>query len=212
MNNLVSNVEKLKKSDVSNIVNQRLNEFSNFENKPNEDWYSELCFCLLTANSRAKSAIVIQNNLGYEGFSSLSQETISKAIRLNKHRFHNNKAKFICESRKYQNIKEIIKKITKDKSEIEAREWLVENVKGLGYKEASHFLRNTGSKNIAILDRHILNLMVENKIISKKPKSLTKNIYLEIENKFNELADNLKMSPAELDIYMWYIKTGEVLK
>ena len=69
-----------------------------------------------------------------------------------------------------------------------------------------------GYGNLAILDRHILNLMVENEYIENKPKSLNKKIYLEIEGKFNEIAKELGMSNAELDLYMWYMKTGVVLK
>ena len=92
-----------------------------------------------------------------------------------------------------------------------AREWLVKNVKGIGYKEASHFLRNVGYKNLAILDRHILNLMDEEGLI-EKPKSLTRKNYLEIEKKFIALSKRLKMSAAELDLHMWHMKTGEVLK
>ena len=73
-------------------------------------------------------------------------------------------------------------------------------------------MRNVGYTNLAILDRHILNLMVENGYIENKPKSLNKKTYLEIEEKFNEIARELGMSSAELDLYMWYMKTGEVLK
>jgi len=83
---------------------------------------------------------------------------------------------------------------------------------GLGYKEASHFLRNTGSKNVAILDRHILALMHSHKLIAEIPKPLNKNKYLEIEQKFNQLASKLNMTPARLDLAMWYLKTGKVLK
>ncbi|MFA5993077.1 MAG: N-glycosylase/DNA lyase [Candidatus Pacearchaeota archaeon] len=205
---LISQIESLKNSPIREIVEKRLNEFEKLGEGDNKNWYSELCFCILTANSRAASAMRIQNQVGAMGFLMSPKENIAHVIRLNKHRFHNNKAKFICEARKYSNIKDILK----DKTEIDAREWLVENVKGLGYKEASHFLRNVGNKNIAILDRHILNLMVENKLLDIKPASLNKKNYLEIEKKFNELADQLKMSMAELDLYMWYMKTGVVLK
>jgi len=95
--------------------------------------------------------------------------------------------------------------------EFEAREWLVRNIKGLGMKESSHFLRNVGYKNLAILDRHILNIMKDEGII-EKPKSLTRKKYLEIEEKFNKMAKGFNMSPAELDLHMWCMKTGEVLK
>ncbi len=201
--NLQKKIKDLRKSNVSKTVNKRLKQFKSLNKKSSNEWFSELCFCLLTANSKARTAIAIQKELGYEGFMNLSLRELSSAIRRNKHRFHNNKAKFIIEARKYSDIKDIIKK---QKSQEEAREWLVKNVKGLGYKESSHFLRNVGYFDLAILDRHILSLMNEH------PKSLNRKNYLRIENKFKNLAKKLKMSCAELDLYMWYIKTGEVLK
>ncbi|MFA5019727.1 MAG: N-glycosylase/DNA lyase [Candidatus Pacearchaeota archaeon] len=206
---LINQINELRKSEISKIVETRLSEFSGFKNKSDEDWFSELCFCLLTANSRARTAINIQNELKGAGFLNLEEERIAFAIKRNHHRFHNHKAKYICEARKFQYIKNILSKL---KSESEKRNFIVENVKGLGMKEASHFLRNTGSNNLAILDRHILNLMLENKLISEVPKPITKNKYLEIEKEFFKLASQLNMSPAELDLYMWYMKTGEVMK
>jgi N-glycosylase/DNA lyase len=73
-------------------------------------------------------------------------------------------------------------------------------------------LRNVGYKNLAILDRHVLNLMKEYDIIKEKPKTLNKKKYLEIEKIFKKIANTLKMSCAELDLYVWYMKTGKVLK
>jgi N-glycosylase/DNA lyase len=206
-------VKNIENTNLSNIVVSRLNEFSSYENKNYEDWFSELCFCILTANSKASTAINIQNELGFYGFSNLDVDSISNVIRKNKHRFSNNKAKYISEARKFIDIKSVIddmKKLGKDNVEI--RNWIAENVKGIGYKEASHFLRNTGHFDLAILDRHILNLMVENKIIQEKPKTLTKNIYLKLELIFKKMAESLNMSCAELDLYMWYMKAGTILK
>ncbi|MDD5331872.1 MAG: N-glycosylase/DNA lyase [Candidatus Nanoarchaeia archaeon] len=199
---LIKKVENLRKNEISKIVNKRLKEFKN------NDWFSEMCFCILTANSKAKTAINIQKELGKDGFIKAEESEIRNCIRRNKHRFHNNKARYIVEARKYLDIKNLVK----NKTSVEAREFLVKNVKGLGYKEASHFLRNVGYFDLAILDRHILNLLVENKIIKEKPKSLNKKIYFEIEEKFNCLAKKLDMSSAELDLYMWYLKTNEILK
>ena len=102
--------------------------------------------------------------------------------------------------------------IVKNKSEADARIWLDNNITGLGYKEASHFLRNTGHFNLAILDRHIINLMFEHNIINSIPKPIKKSDYLLIEKEFIKLAKNLDVSPAELDLNMWYLKVGEVLK
>jgi N-glycosylase/DNA lyase len=210
--NLIKEIKTLQKSKVKNKVEKRLKEFSSFQNKNTKQWFSELCFCLLTANSRAKTAMQIQKELAVEGFCSSSFSDICNCIIRNKHRFHNNKTKYIIEARKYIDIKKRIGEIVDENGQVGAREWLVANVKGLGYKEASHFLRNVGYFDLAILDRHIINLMTENKMIREKPKTLSKKIYLEIEKKFNRLASKLNMSSAELDLYMWFMKTGEILK
>jgi len=208
MNKLIKEIKSLKDSSIKNKVDQRLKEFKNFKNKDTKEWFSELCFCILTANSKAATALKIQEELTPKGFCEYSLDNISKTIRKNKHRFHNNKAEYILAAREHIDIKSKIKEL----GEIKAREWLVKNVKGIGYKEASHFLRNVGYKNLAILDRHILNLMKEHDLIKEKPKTLNKKKYLEIEKTFKKIADTLKMSCAELDLYMWYMKTGKVLK
>jgi N-glycosylase/DNA lyase len=213
---LLNEIKKLQKTEIKNKVDKRLQEFKRLSKKGNKEWFSELCFCILTANSKARTAITIQKELGKEGFLNISQEEIAKTIRAKKHRFHNNKAKYIVEARKYHNIKDIVKAMEEDKqssynNEVSAREFIVKNIKGLGYKESSHFLRNVGYDNLAILDRHIINLMVENKLI-ERPKVLNQLNYLEIEDVFQKLAKKCRMSCAELDLYMWYLKAGDVLK
>jgi len=210
--NLIKDIENLRNSELSQLVNKRLNEFENFKNKNTKEWFSELCFCILTANSKAVTGLKIQDELKVKGFCEYSPDLIKNTIRKNKHRFHNNKAKYIVSARDHINIKNKITKLVKEKGEIKAREWLADNIKGIGFKEASHFMRNVGYKNLAILDRHILNLMKENSFIKEIPKPITRKKYLEIEEIFNGLAKKLKMSCAELDLYMWYMKTGKVLK
>jgi len=88
----------------------------------------------------------------------------------------------------------------------------VKNIKGLGFKEASHFLRNIGFKNLAIIDFHIVDLLIKHKLIDKKPKSLSKSKYLEIEEKLKKIANELNLSLGELDLYLWYMETGKILK
>ncbi len=212
MKNIVQKVRQLQKKPVAKKVKEQLLEFESFKRKSGKQWFSELCFCILTANSRAETAIKIQETLGAKGFCEAGEIEVMKCIREEGHRFHNNKAKFIVRARKHLNVKGIVKEIAGKEGEQAARKWLVENVKGLGYKEASHFLRNAGFKNFAILDRHILNLMLEEGLIGERPKTLGRKKYLEIEEKFLKLAKELKMPGAELDLFMWYMKTGKVLK
>ncbi|MEM3553264.1 MAG: N-glycosylase, partial [Candidatus Bathyarchaeia archaeon] len=92
------------------------------------------------------------------------------------------------------------------------REWLVKNIKGLGFKEASHFLRNVGYFNLAIIDRHILRILSKYGFISNNSKSLTKKVYFEIESILEMLAKKVDLTLAELDLYLWFMETGKILK
>lgn len=184
-------------------VNRRLKELS--RKKSEKEWFSELCFCLLTSNSKASTALAIQKEMSSNGFLTFPKSKISQVIRKNKHRFHNIKAGYIVEARKHAKIKEIVMKSENP------REWLVDNVKGLGMKESSHFLRNVGYFDYAILDRHIINLLVENGL-AKRPKTMNKKNYLHLEGKLAKIAERLGMNQGELDFYLWYMKTGEILK
>lgn len=94
----------------------------------------------------------------------------------------------------------------------ESREGLVRAAWGLGYKEASHFLRNIGYRGIAILDRHVLRGMVELGALDIVPRSLSKGRYLLIEERFLGLAELLGIPSEALDMVLWYEGTGEVFK
>jgi N-glycosylase/DNA lyase len=205
---LAKSIEKQKSSEVGELVVKRMREFKEMKGKGNEIWFSELCFCILTANSTARLGLKIQGELG-DGFMTLSVGELTRRLKGLGHRFYNKRAEFIVSARRYSRIKDIITEFPETQ---QAREWLVENVYGLGWKEASHFLRNVGYDDVAILDRHILALLQENGIIKEAPKTLTKRRYLEIEELFKDLARKVNMSPAELDLYMWCMKTSCVLK
>ena len=205
---LAKSIEKLKSSEVSELVAGKIREFKEFGRQGNEIWFSELCFCILTANSTAKLGLKIQGELG-DGFLTLSKNELTRRLKGFGHRFYNKRAEFIVSARKFDRIKDII---TKFSDANRAREWLVENVDGIGWKEASHFLRNVGFEDVAILDRHILALIREYGLIERAPRTLTRRRYLEIEHKLKELAEKVGLSLAELDLYMWYLKTGQVLK
>src|SRR5207245_8191940 len=95
----------------------------------------------------------------------------------------------------------------------ELREWMVENVKGLGYKEASHFLRNVGlGEEFAILDRHILRNVKRMEVIPEVPVSITKKRYLEIEEKLRRFSREIRIPLADLDLLFWSRETDWILK
>jgi N-glycosylase/DNA lyase len=207
MKDLIARIEKLKDSEISTKVNRRIQEFKNINKKSNEELYKEMCFCLLTANFNAEKSIRIQNEIG-ECFLTNTKEELTKKLRECGHRFPNTRADYISESLK---CKDKLNEIVKFHDKKALREWIVNNVKGLGYKEASHFLRNIGFDDYAIIDFHIVDILVNHKLI-EKPKTITKKKYLEIEELLRKLAKNTGLTLAELDLYLWYLETGKVLK
>jgi len=206
MKSLISQINKLKKSKIKKIIGSRIKEFKELKNKSNKEWFSELCFCIMTANFKAKECISMQKELEKQGFHNWDEKKLAKFLKQKGHRFWPQRAERIVLARKHCNTKDILSK------QKNPREWLVENIKGLGYKEASHLLRNIGYDNYAILDRHILSILTKEGIIKEIPKTLTKKMYLEIEKKLIELGNKVDLTQAELDLYIWYIKTGKVLK
>ena len=202
---LLSQLKKLKNSEISKLVAKRISEFEKIKSKAKI--FQELCFCILTANFNAERAIKIQESIG-KGFLEFSKQKLASLLKKLGHRFPKTRASYIIEAREFLDR---IYMITKSYDCYSAREWLVKNIKGIGYKEASHFLRNIGCKNLAILDFHVLDLLARNKIIHK-PKILTKKKYLTIENKLKNFAKMLNLSLAELDLYLWYLETGKILK
>lgn len=210
MDDLVEELERLKGSEIANKISSRMKEFRRVGGKGNKRWFSELSFCVLTANSTARLGIEIQKELGIDGFVSFSQQELQDELKRLGHRFYRTRAEYIVENRKYStDIKDIITDFTNSQ---EARGWLVENAMGIGYKEGSHFLRNVGREELMILDRHTLRVICDYCLIEEIPKCLTKKRYLKIEERTKDLAEEMDLALGELDLYIWYMDTGKILK
>lgn len=208
MKRLLESVENLKNGEVKNIVDTRLREFKEIGNASSNEIFKELCFCILTANFNAEKCIRVQMGIGDE-FLTLPESRLAKKLRKLGHRYPKRRARYIVGARKYKDsIKDIVETFN---DENELREWLVKNVKGIGYKEASHFLRNIGYTDFAIIDFHIVDVLTKHKII-EKPKTLTKRKYLEIEDLLRKIAIKSNLNLAELDLYLWCMETGKILK
>lgn len=207
MKDLINKIESLKQSEVSNIIKKRIDEFKSVNKTSNDELFKEMCFCMLTANYNAGKSIKIQNEIG-ECFLTDSKNQLSKKLKDYGHRFPNIRAEYISESLKCKKrLKEIVQ--VHDKKAL--REWVVNNVKGIGYKEASHFLRNIGFDDYAIIDFHIIDILVNHSII-KRPKTITKKKYLELEELLKKIAKKTELTLAELDLYLWFMVTGKILK
>ncbi len=206
MKKLLDLIENLKNSEIKKQVDKRVSEFKKIIKQNNKNkLFTELCFCILTANSSAEKCIEIQDKIGNK-FLNLNEKKLAERLKQLGYRFPNVRARYIVEARKYNfNV------INSIKNEHELREWLVQNIKGLGMKEASHFLRNIGFSNIAIIDFHIIDILEKYNII-KKQGTLTRKKYLEIEQKLRKIAKKTNLNLSELDLYLWYVETGKVLK
>lgn len=209
-------LDDLKKfyQDRKKEIKNRLNDFRrNFE-KDDLDIFSELCFCILTPQANAVKCDAIikklkDTRLLFKG----TKESISPHLK--GARFINNKAGYIVDARKTfkTNGEFCVKKYIDDKDVFKTREWLAGNVKGFGYKEASHFLRNIGlGRHLAILDVHILKNLKKYGAINEIPKALSKKQYLKIEEKMKEFARDAGIPFDELDLLFWCKETGFVFK
>jgi len=191
-------------------IRQRLADFSKLREADEKRLFYELCFCIMAVQTSGIKSWEVAKRLKEENF--LDNGTSpERFLREGYIRFHNNKSNYLLEARK--NFINVVEKLRTEEDPKQMREWLVENVKGFGMKEASHFLRNIGrTQELAILDRHILRNMERHGFIEEIPKSLTKKKYLEIEQNFQKMAKTLNMKPAELDLLLWAKEVGVVFK
>lgn len=165
---------------------------------------SELAFCISTANSSAAAGLKFQKALEGKTLEDITTEQFQKILRDSGVRFHNRKATYIREAmRNIDSIQEALQASN-------PRDYLVKNVKGLGFKEASHFLRNIGRRDVAIVDRHIIKCLMEENYVEDSDMNPQK--YAECEKVLQTIAADNEVCVATLDLKLWYGKTGKILK
>ena len=203
-----SSVRSIQESGKGHLLESRLDQFRKLRNAGPETLFGELCFCILTANTSAEMGIRTQEGIGIEGFMSMNAEDLGRKLHEIKYRFYNVRSKFIVKARKYIDD---LPSLVRSEDAFSSREFLVQNIDGISYKEASHFLRNVGVFDLAILDKHIVRMM--NRIDPAIDLRVTPSFrYLEKEAIFRSYSDSLGMKPGQLDLYMWYIATGKIIK
>ena len=208
MKDLINSIQNLKNSEISEVIESRIEEFSKIKEGGIEEIFIELCFCIMTANCGAEKCIEIHDLIG-EDFLNLSEEGLVHKFKEYGYRFPNVRANYIIKARDYKDQLNEILFFSQDR--LDLRNKLVKTIKGLGYKESSHFLRNIGFTDYAIIDFHIVDLLERYNFI-EKPKTMTKNKYHEIERVLLKLGEKMGLNLAELDLYLWYLETGKVLK
>jgi len=194
-------------------IEARLAEFRRiWKTASDEDLFRELAFCLLTPQSKAKTCWRAVQRLERKCMmnsaapASITEELVGV-------RFNHRKAEYICLAKARFDAVSLRQTLASFSSPAGARQWLADNIKGMGYKEASHFLRNIGlGEDLAILDRHILKNLALLGVIAEVPSSLTKRMYLETEEKMTVFSRQADIPMGHLDLLLWYKETGEVFK
>jgi N-glycosylase/DNA lyase len=177
--------------------------------------WEEMVFCFFTGGCSAKMGLrsidAVRPLLGNG-----TQPEIASAL-TGVHRYPNARARYVFASRSFLkehcNL-ELRAKLEAFDCRLERRDWLVreKGIKGLGYKEASHFLRNIGLKGYAILDKHVLKCLAELKIIDTPKPPNTRSKYLRVEDQLRDLTERTKIDFDEMDLVLWSMKTGQILK
>ena len=197
-------------------IELRLDEFREIWKKGTKRAiFIELVFCILTPQANGQACWYAVGNMIRKGvlFTGDRDQIVKE---LNRARFIQKKSAYIVEAREkffFDNkisLKSVINQIGNG---YYAREWLVQNVKGIGYKEASHFLRNIGfDQDLAILDRHIIRNLQFVGVIKEVPPSLSRGRYFDIEKRMRKFSKTIQIPMSHLDLVMWYKETGEIFK
>lgn len=211
-------VENIKRAHLErrDEIRQRLDEFAAIgRDGTDRRFWEEMVFCFFTGGCSAAMGMRSLDAVRPLLMNGTQPELAASLV--GRHRYPNARSKYIVASRDF--LKEDCSMRLRDRlfgfdCDHERRDWLVreKGIKGLGYKEASHYLRNVGFKGYAILDKHILNCLAELKIISEAKPPNTRSKYLTIEGKLKILTIELEIDFDELDLVLWSMKTGMILK
>jgi N-glycosylase/DNA lyase len=197
-------------------IRRRLAEFRDvWRQASDERLWEELVFCIFTAGASARMglrSVEAVRALLAEG----AHEELAHALS-GVHRYPNSRSGYIVVTRDY--LREDCGMRLRERLEsfddpLARRDWLARErrIKGLGYKEASHYLRNVGFRDYAILDKHILRSLAELGVLESPTPPTTRARYLVIEEALRRFAARLAIDFDELDLVLWSMKTGEILK
>lgn len=198
-------------------IRARLDEFSAISRTgDNRQLFEELAYCIFTAGASARMGLNsikrVRPHLLRAGHTRL------EALLVGSHRYPRARSGYIVHTRRYLKREcglRLGEKLASFGNDDEARrDFFARNpgIKGIGYKEASHYLRNIGYCGYAILDKHILRTLHECGVIDSPAPPATKKKYVIIEERMRKFAAELRIDFDELDLLLWSNKTGEILK
>ena len=217
------NREKVKNHyrDNREEIESRLREFRGLREASDERLFQEISFVIFSSQSSAENSWSATQRLGEKGLLEKDKENISRVLRQEEIQYEERKADYIISNREKLSqptfndpstdlkLRQQIRPENLEKS----RKWFAENIKGLSWKGASHFLRNTGyGKDFAILSSHTVSVLFDLEVIkaSEPPKNAEE--YLEMEEKVREFSEEISIDIQALDLVLWSMRTGEVFK
>jgi N-glycosylase/DNA lyase len=201
-------------------IKARLAEFSDIGNAASDETlFEELTFCIFTAASSARMGLRSVETIRPLLMAG-SKRQLQRALK-HVHRWPRARGAYVYETREYlrqhhglgQNMG-LRNRLKQFADPQQRRDFLAANprVRGLGYKEASHYLRNIGFTGYAILDKHVLGRLAEFGVIDNPKPPSTRRRYLAAEARMKDFAREIHIDFDQLDLLLWYSKTGEILK
>jgi len=199
-------------------IQRRLGEFHEVWRKGSDArLWEELAYCIFTAGASARMGLASVDAVRSLLLNGQPEEMTLALKTAGAHRFPVARPAYIVTTRNYFRATfrmELRKRLRSFSDPFERRDWLAQEkqVKGLGYKESSHFLRNIGVRGHAILDKHVMRCLTEMGVTDSIKPPATRKKYLEIEHEFGRFAKDIGVDFDELDLVLWSMKTGEILK
>ena len=199
-------------------IRKRLGEFEEVWRKGSDArLWEELAYCIFTAGASARMGLDSVDAVRPLLLDGKAEDMATALKQAGAHRFYNARPQYIVTTRNYFRADcgmALRKRLRSFRDPFERRDWLAQEkqVKGLGYKEASHFLRNIGVKGHAILDKHVVRCLAEVGVIDSAKPPQTRKRYLEVEQELMRFAKDIRVDFDELDLVLWSMKTGEILK
>jgi N-glycosylase/DNA lyase len=197
-------------------IRARLAEFAALRREATDaHLWEELVYCIFTAGASARMGL-----RSVEAVRPLlaagAHEELARAL-AGVHRYPRSRSGYIVVTREYLRADcrlRLRARLESFTDPLARRDWLARtrDIKGLGYKEASHFLRNVGYGGYAILDKHILRSLAELGVVASPDPPTTRTRYLATEAALRRFARTARIDFDELDLVLWSMKTGEILK
>ena len=199
-------------------IRARLREFRRvWQTASDSRLWEEMVYCIFTAGASAKMGLRSVDALRPLLKTGAHSEMTKALVAAGAHRFPNARPGYVIVTRDYLEESfsmQLRRRLESFRDPMERRDWLAREprIKGLGYKESSHFLRNIGFKGYGILDKHIVRCLCELKVIDSPKPPTSRGRYLETEDRMRRFAGDTGIDFDELDLLLWSTRTGEILK